>query len=214
LRKPGAATFRGLAAHAGVRPERGRSAVLAAAKAILAMPQGRLDEGTTTNVASIRGGTESSTNIVPDLCRVTGECRSLDAARAEETLARIVDALHDAANDPANPVDVDVTTERRVRGFRLRPNEPAVAAAEEALRACGRTPAHIATGGASDANTTAGLGVPTLDGLGPVGGNDHSPAEYLELDSIVPRVTLFAALLLATARDETARSWRAGGAGA
>ncbi len=59
------------------------------------------------------------------------------------------------------------------------------------------------TGGASDANTTAGMGVPTLDGLGPIGGLDHSPGEYVELDSIVPRVTLLAALLLAVGRDAT-----------
>jgi glutamate carboxypeptidase len=52
------------------------------------------------------------------------------------------------------------------------------------------------TGGGSDANTTAGVGVPSLDGLGPVGGNDHSPLEYIEVASIVPRTTLLAALLL------------------
>ena len=52
------------------------------------------------------------------------------------------------------------------------------------------------TGGASDANTTAGMGVPSLDGLGPVGGNDHAPSEYLEVDSIVPRTTMLAGLLL------------------
>ena len=68
-----------------------------------------------------------------------------------------------------------------------------------------------ATGGASDANTTSGLGVPTLDGLGPIGGNDHSPAEYLEVDSIVPRTTLLAGLLLAIARDPEVRAWRSGG---
>ena len=60
-----------------------------------------------------------------------------------------------------------------------------------------------ATGGASDANTTAGMGIPTLDGLGPIGGLDHSPEEYLEVDSIVPRTTLLAGLLLAVARDKT-----------
>ena len=65
------------------------------------MPSGRIDAETTANVASIRGGTESSTNIVPDRCTITGECRSLDDARAEATLAAIVDAIHDAANDPA-----------------------------------------------------------------------------------------------------------------
>jgi len=66
-----------------------------------------------------------------------------------------------------------------------------------------------ATGGASDANTTSGMGVPTLDGLGPIGGNDHSPAEYLDVDSIVPRTTLVAGLLLAIARDPEVLAWRA-----
>ena len=65
-----------------------------------------------------------------------------------------------------------------------------------------------ATGGASDANTTAGMGVPSLDGLGPIGGNDHAPEEYLEVDSIVPRTTLLAGLLLATARDPVIADWR------
>ena len=57
----------------------------------------------------------------------------------------------------------------------------------------------------SDANTTSGMGVPTLDGLGPVGGADHAPGEYVELDSIVPRVTLLAALLLSAGRHHGAR---------
>ena len=61
-----------------------------------------------------------------------------------------------------------------------------------------------------DANTTAGMGVPTIDGLGPIGGNDHSPAEYLEVDSIVPRTTLLAGLLLAIARDPVIAGWRKG----
>jgi glutamate carboxypeptidase len=65
-----------------------------------------------------------------------------------------------------------------------------------------------ATGGASDANTTAGMGIASLDGLGPIGGMDHSPDEYLELDSIVPRTTLLAALLLAVARDPVVGGWR------
>jgi len=65
-----------------------------------------------------------------------------------------------------------------------------------------------ATGGASDANTTAGMGVPSVDGLGPIGGLDHSPAEYLEVASIVPRTTLLAALILAAGRDPEVRAWR------
>ena len=65
------------------------------------------------------------------------------------------------------------------------------------------------TGGASDANTTAGMGVPTLDGLGPIGGMDHSPQEYLEVASIVPRTTLLAALIVAIGRDPEVGRWRA-----
>ena len=63
-----------------------------------------------------------------------------------------------------------------------------------------------ASGGASDANTTAALGVPTLDGLGPVGAMPTQPDEYLELDSVVPRATLLAGLLVAIGRD--AGLWR------
>ena len=72
-----------------------------------------------------------------------------------------------------------------------------------------------ATGGASDANTTAGMGVPTLDGLGPIGGLDHSPDEWLDAASIVPRTTLFAALLLAAsgATRRCAAGWRPPGVG-
>jgi len=68
-----------------------------------------------------------------------------------------------------------------------------------------------ATGGASDANTTAGMGVPSIDGLGPIGGMDHSPAEYLDVASIVPRTALLAGLLLAIARDPEVRAWRSAG---
>jgi len=59
----------------------------------------------------------------------------------------------------------------------------------------GLTLEEAATGGASDANTTAGMGVPTLDGLGPVGGDDHSPAEWIQRSSVVPRTTILAALI-------------------
>jgi glutamate carboxypeptidase len=81
---------------------------------------------------------------------------------------------------------------------------PTAALAERAIelgRRLGLEFEDTSTGGASDANTTSGMGVPTLDGLGPVGGLAHSPEEYLEVDSIVGRTTLFAALLLDVARE-------------
>ena len=62
-----------------------------------------------------------------------------------------------------------------------------------------------ATGGASDANPVAGMGIPTLDGLGPIGGADHSPGEWLDLQSVVPRVALLAGLIASVAADPIRR---------
>ena len=70
-----------------------------------------------------------------------------------------------------------------------------VALAEETASELGFSLRDAATGGASDANTTAALGIPTLDGLGPIGGDDHSVDEWLDLDSVVPRTALLAALM-------------------
>ncbi|MBA2638089.1 MAG: M20/M25/M40 family metallo-hydrolase, partial [Solirubrobacterales bacterium] len=152
------ATFRGVSAHAGIRPETGRSAVLAAARAVASMPLGRLDAQSTANVGRIEGG-GPGTNVVPDRCCVLGECRSLDPARAESLVGEIVDALQDAANAPDAPVDVDVVVERLFEGYRHRPPTPALRAAEAALRAHGHEPRRIASGGGSDANAfeVAGL---------------------------------------------------------
>ncbi|HEX3451917.1 MAG TPA: M20/M25/M40 family metallo-hydrolase, partial [Solirubrobacteraceae bacterium] len=90
------AEFRGAAAHAGIRPEQGRSAIVAAAHAISAMRVGRLDAETTVNVGTIEGG--SAMNVVPERCAVLAEVRALRAERAEEVVAEVVDRLHEAAN--------------------------------------------------------------------------------------------------------------------
>lgn len=157
------AEFRGTPAHAGIRPEDGRSAVSAAARAICAMRLGRLDDETTANVGSIAGGA-GGTNIVPARCRVVGETRSLDPAKADASLADLIAHIHDAANTPDCFCDVDVTTQRLFEGYRHAPDAPAVLAAEQALRACGYAPQRRATGGGSDANAfiAAGLEVTNL----------------------------------------------------
>jgi tripeptide aminopeptidase len=145
------ARFRGQAAHAGVRPEDGRSAILAAAKAIAAMRLGRLDPETTANVGNIHGGADG-TNIVPERCTLLAEARSLSEATADEVISEMVDRCYDAANDPMCECDVDLAVERLFRGYRHKGSAPTVVAAEAALRACGFTPTRITTGGASDAN--------------------------------------------------------------
>jgi tripeptide aminopeptidase len=153
------AEFRGKAAHAGIRPEDGRSAVLAAARAIAEMPLGRIDSETTANVGSVHGGV-GTTNVVPDRCRVAAECRSLDLARAETAVTGIIDALYDGA--ASSECDVDVVSEKTFAGYKVRSSAPELAAAEAALRACGYEPRRIASGGGSDANALQASGFPCL----------------------------------------------------
>jgi tripeptide aminopeptidase len=153
------AEYHGAAAHAGIKPEAGRSAILAAARAVAAMPLGRLDDETTANVGTIRGG--SGVNVVPERCSLVAEARSLDDGKVEETVKRIVDALYDGAG--ATECDVDVIASKLFQGYRIRGSAPEVAAAETALRDCGYEPKRIATGGGSDANALRVAGIPVVN---------------------------------------------------
>ncbi|HEV2061945.1 MAG TPA: M20/M25/M40 family metallo-hydrolase, partial [Solirubrobacteraceae bacterium] len=90
-----AAEFHGKAAHAGIRPEDGRSAIVAAARAIASLELGRIDPETTANVGTIDGGA-GGTNVVPERCRFLAEARSLDTRRAEDLVTQMVDRIQDA----------------------------------------------------------------------------------------------------------------------
>jgi tripeptide aminopeptidase len=170
------AELRGVAAHAGIRPEAGRSAIVAAARAIAAMPLGRLDEETTANVGTIAGG--SGINVVPERCRVEAEVRSLDEQKVEALVSELVDHLTDGAN--AAECDLDVTVARLFHGYRTRPGAPQVRAAEAALRACGYTPRHIVTGGGSDANALGAAGFPCTN-LANGTERNHQPDEAVSV---------------------------------
>jgi glutamate carboxypeptidase len=188
----------GRAAHAGVEPEKGRSAILAGAHLVTAVHalNGRWP-GVTANVGVFKAGTRP--NIVPDAAHLEVDLRGVMKADLEAA----VDAVREIAAAPAVP-DVTLTIETLARWWPMEKLEASGRLVEHAGALAGRLgfeARDAATGGASDANTTSGMGVPTLDGLGPIGGRDHSPDEYLEVDSIVPRTTLVAALLLAIARD-------------
>ncbi len=184
--------FRGRAAHAGVEPEKGRSAVLEAAHKTIALHalNGRWD-GTTVNVGVSAGGTR--VNVVPEHAALTVELRSMTEAAlsaAEEELRRLaVEAVVEGVT-----VSLEISREH---GPMER--SPGTAALFEAARTLalqlGMTIEESATGGASDANITAAMGIPTLDGLGPVGGDDHSPAEWIQLSSVVPRTAMLAGLI-------------------
>jgi len=185
------AEFHGRAAHAGIRPEEGRSAILAAALAVAAMPGGRVDPETTANVGSISGGV-GSTNVVAERARLLAEARSLDPEKAETTVARMIDAINDGA--AAAECDVDITTKRLFAGYRQKPSSPAVVAAEAALRACGYEPRRIATGGGSDANALEVSGFPCVN-LANGTERNHEPTERVSLAALEGMLDVVLALL-------------------
>jgi tripeptide aminopeptidase len=173
------ADFRGRAAHAGLRPEAGRSAIAAAAMAITSMRLGRLDAGTTANVGTIQGGT--ATNVVPERCTVQAEVRGLDEQRVEQVLTEMIDHFQDAAN--VAECDLDVTVQRMFRGYRTKPRAREVLIAEQALAACGYEPRQIVTGGGSDANALQAAGLPCLN-LANGTQRNHEPGERVGIDAL------------------------------
>ncbi|HET7027197.1 MAG TPA: M20 family metallopeptidase [Candidatus Limnocylindrales bacterium] len=191
----------GHAAHAGVEPEKGRNAILAGANIVRAVQalNGRWPD-VTANVGVFRGGTRP--NIVPDAAELEVDLRGMTGARLDAA----IEAVRELAAAPGVP-DVTAEVETMASWRPMEKLERSGRLADLAIdlgSRIGFETRDVATGGASDANTTSGMGVPSLDGLGPVGGLDHSPDEYLEVESIVPRTTLVAALLLALGRDSVA----------
>jgi tripeptide aminopeptidase len=191
------AIFHGKPAHAGIRPEDGRSAIAAAARAITALRLGRLDAETTANVGSIAGGT-GGTNVVPEHARFLAETRSLDDAKVDAVVAEMVDRIYDAANDPTCDVDVDVDVQRLFQGYRHRPDAVPVVVAERALGACGYTPKRIVTGGASDANALEAAGFPCTN-LANGTENNHEPTERVSVAALEGMLDVTFALLDAAA---------------
>jgi tripeptide aminopeptidase len=187
------ASFTGQAAHAGIRPQDGRSAILAAARAVATLPAGRVDEETTLNVAQIHGGVEG-TNVVPEHCRVVGEARSLSQAAVEDLVSEVVDRMYDAANDPACECDADVVVERLFTGYRHKTSAPQVLAAEAALRACGYAPRRILTGGGSDANAFEAAGFPCTN-LANGTERNHEPQERVSQAALEGMLDVTFALL-------------------
>jgi glutamate carboxypeptidase len=183
---------RGRAAHAGVEPERGRSAALQAAHTIVALHDlnGKWP-GVTVNVGVVQGGTRP--NVVAERCELHVDLRAPTRASFEEAVEalRMVATLHIVPD-----TEVEVTP---MSGFPpMEKTEATARLVDRAKSIAGELGFEVndaATGGASDANPVAGLGIPTLDGLGPIGGADHSPGEWLDLDSVVPRISLLAGLI-------------------
>lgn len=183
-------TVHGVSAHAGVDPRKGVNAIREMAQQVLALDAVRdLDRGISVNVGVIHGGTRS--NVVPDLATAEVDVRAetlADAAVLDRTMHALV-ALTPGAR-------LEVTG-----GFNRPPMErsPGVVRlftlAREVAAAMGARLEEGATGGGSDGNFTAALGVPTLDGLGAVGDGAHALHEHVELEPLAFRAALLAGLI-------------------
>ncbi|TDN91469.1 M20 family metallopeptidase [Microbacterium sp. BK668] len=183
---------RGRAAHSGVEPHRGRNAAVEAAHLLLDV-QGLSGArpGLTVNIGVVNAG--ERTNVVPASAQLFGEVRAATLADLDWALASI------EARAAATVIDgVSAVAERMAVCPPLEPRSTDALFAKAAAVGAelGVPVAGAATGGVSDANFVAATGVPVLDGLGPIGGDDHAETEWLDLASVPERVALLAGLVV------------------
>ena len=182
--------FHGRAAHAGMFPEEGRSAIVAAARAIADLRLGRVDAETTANVGEITGGT--ARNIVPEWCRFTAEARSHDEQKLAALLQEMLDAFTFAAG--VAECEVETSVQRSYRGYRFRKDDLPVRLAVEALEAVGVTPSFALSGGAADANVFNERGLQCVNlanGMTDI----HTPDERISVSDLDLMVEVTLALL-------------------
>jgi tripeptide aminopeptidase len=151
--------FHGRAAHSGMFPEEGRSAIAAAARAIADLRLGRVDEDSTANVGVIQGGTAG--NIVPEWCTFLAEARSHDERKLADLVQEMLDAFSFAAS--ATDCEVETTLKKSYRGYRFRRDDEVVRLAAGALQSRGFEPTYGLSGGAADANVFNERGLQCLN---------------------------------------------------
>jgi glutamate carboxypeptidase len=183
---------RGVSAHAGVEPQKGRNAILELSYQVQKMQalNGTIP-GTTLSVGIIRGG--ERTNIVPDYAYCEMDVRVSD----ESGLEAIEAAMHKVASKTVlQGTSITLSGGMSCMPFeRSKRNEHLIQLVKEAGSELGLKIEDVGSGGASDANNAAVVGVPTIDGLGAGGGLAHNPGEYIELDYLPTRIALLAGLV-------------------
>jgi glutamate carboxypeptidase len=145
----------------------------------------------TVNVGMVHGGTRP--NVVTERCEIEVDMRAATQTAFDEAFAEV----RRVASHPYVP---DIGTEFiGAAGFPpMEKTAQTAALADQAIHIAAELGFELkdaSTGGASDANPVAGMGVPVLDGLGPIGGDDHSPSEWLDLASVPQRIALLASLI-------------------
>ncbi len=179
------ATITGKAAHAGVAPEKGVSAIVVAAEAITNMPLGRIDEETTANIGTINGG--AARNIVAAKCEIVAEARSRRESKLKRQTTTMVRALERAAKK--HHAQVNVKVERAYEQFRFSQRDPVIRWISAAVERVGRTPVYEPSGGGSDANIFNAHGIAAV----PVGvGYEkiHTTDEFISIAELVKTAEL------------------------
>jgi tripeptide aminopeptidase len=199
LGSPHAATFdvvfHGRAAHSGMYPEEGRSAIKAAARAIADLRLGRIDEETSANVGTISGGT--ARNIVPDRCSLVAEVRSHDETKIADLVREMTETFAFAA--ALEECEVETRVNRGYRGYQFRRDDQVVRLAAAALERTGHEPRYALSGGGADANVFNERGLSCLNlanGMAYI----HTPDEQIAVDDLEAMVEVTLALVDA-ARD-------------
>jgi tripeptide aminopeptidase len=189
------ASFHGRAAHSGMFPEEGRSAIAAAARAIADLRLGRLDEETTANVGEIRGGT--ARNIVPEHCSFTAEARCHDEGKLGELVQEMLETITFAAQ--LGDCDVETQVDPSARGYRFKRDDQPVRLAAAALQQSGFEPSYGLSGGGADANVFNERGLQCVNlanGMTDI----HTPDERIAVADLERMVDVTLALVEA-ARD-------------
>jgi glutamate carboxypeptidase len=192
LQRKGGGGFRiaamGASAHAGVEPEKGANAAVEIAYQTLAIHQfnDHSAPGISAHVTVIRSG--EKTNIIPDYARASVDVRVSDKSE----LIPVVNFFKSLPNHTHVP-GVTVRVSGGVDRPPMEPDEQTLQLwdlFETQAADMGLTIAYISTGGCSDGNFSSALGIPTIDGMGLVGGNAHRQDEYVELGGIVTQIQL------------------------
>jgi tripeptide aminopeptidase len=184
------AAIMGRAAHAGVEPEKGVSAIQIAARAIASMRLGRIDEETTANIGAIHGG--SAMNIVPDRVELVGEARSRNEEKLKAQTRRMCEEFQKAASELGGEVRIE--TERLYDAYTVGKDEPVMQILSAAMQRIGVKPEHRVTGGGSDSNIFNARGIRTV--VVSVGYEAvHTPGESISLAQLEKAALLAAALM-------------------
>jgi tripeptide aminopeptidase len=175
------ARITGRAAHAGVEPEKGISAIRIAAELISSFPHGRIDSETTANVGLISGGT--ARNAVPEQCEFRGEFRSRNRKRLEQLRVEFEQVIA-ATRGRHREAEIEVELIDLYEGYRIEEGEPLLDLARRLIRAIGREPELVESGGGTDANNFSKHGIRALVvGLGSE--HFHTVRETLSISNLV-----------------------------